>query len=377
MKNSNTTITPNVNNKVLIITEKPSQNKVLFNNALFHNYISKKSGYEFYSTIMVSSFVFDYPNNIKYKEYPKSNDLKYKINPSDFEPGELRYNEREKTTFEFFSGFDELILSPDPDHTGVYSAILTLEKVLGENWKDYFEKITYIKLYSYSTEDLNKQFSELFSNDNSLNKKHELFYDEWYRRGKIKRYFEYNYNINSNIFFKEILKNIGIKVDFTLSKYTIMMFHKFYTMVGDNGISEVELLDSLNKHNGSGKYTQIDSIWCRGIGGPASRWQLTRYLEDLEFIERKVISTNTIEKDIYDEDGIFIEKKIIKKEVLKIFKTDIGEKFLSLSSKKTFDTDLVFRLNQWMTEPYEKSKINIDLYLKNMFTEQKRKNKYL
>jgi hypothetical protein len=379
MKNSNTTITPQLNNKVLIITEKPSQLQRLIETPTLKTYLNTKTDVQHYSTVMISSFVFDYPKNIKYKEYPKSNNLSFKLNPTDFTEGELRYNQKENTNIEFFSGFEELIIFPDPDHTGVYSAILTLEKVLGENWKDYFKKVIYIKLFNYEPEHIEKHINKLLSNNgnNALNIENESDFKELYLRGKIKRYFEYNYNINSNIFFKEILKKDNIKIDFTISKHTIMAFYKFYNITEAEGIEEYGFQDALQKHIGSGKYTQSELIWCYGIGGVASRWQLLQNLIDLKFIERKVVSKRIVKRDIYDNNMKIVGTKEVEVEDIKLFKTDTGHKFLKLLSKKIYDTDLTFRLNNWMLISFSEAKSQIDKYLIEMFKPQKRKNKHL
>jgi hypothetical protein len=382
MKNSNTTITPVSNNKVLLLLEKPSQYELLLERDAFIEYLKNKSGYDVYYTIMISAFNFEYPKEIKYKNYPKTNDLKFRLRDVVIDTSSLQNNTRTKTKFNFFSQFEELILCPDPDHTGVYSAILTLEKVLGDNWQQYFKKITYMKFISYDRDIINKQIDTLLFDKikgNKLNDKNKSFYEEWYKQGKIKRYFEYNYNINSNIFFKEILKTLNIQYEFTLSKYMIMAFNFFYHEIDEKGIRAADFFKKLQDYKGSGKYKKSEDIHSWGIGGPASRCTIVERLIELELIEKRDTIKYNVKRKSYNPITEENTTKIVPElRIEKYFKSELGEKFFNLLSKKTYDKDLVFRLtNVWMLKSFEEAKNDIDTYMIEMFKTQKRKNKYL
>jgi len=337
--------------RILLLTEKPAHDKLLLTNKIMKEYL-KNNEYETYNTMMISTYSFKYPENIQYKDYPKTNniifnkDLKYK--------NEYYIENYKKTTKDFFSSFDELILSPDPDHTGVYSAIITLEETLGENWQKYFKKIIYLNLFNYQQDLLSEQLKNvLFLEDKGkrlLENKNKFKF--FYEQGKIKRYFEYNYNINSNIFFKEILKSLNIKYEKTLTKYIIMTINYIYKEMEET-FSESELLTKMSNYKGSGKYKNSNRIFCKGIGGVASRVTIIDILKNLSFLEK-------------DKNN----KNILKK-------TKFGNNFYHKLHKKTFDVDLTYRLNNWMELPFEEAKDKIDKYLIDIFKKQKRKNRYL
>jgi len=385
MKNSNTTtmLTPVLNNKVLLLLEKPSQQELLLKSSSFMKYLEEKSGYDTYHTLMISAYDFEYPKTIKYKDYPKTNNLNFKLRNYDSdEHFTFFYKELKKTNISFFSQFEELILFPDPDHTGVYAAIITLEKILGDNWQQYFKKITYMKILSYDTDTIDKQIDTLLFdeiNGKTLNDENKSFYEEWYKQGKIKRYFEYNYNINSNIFFKEILKSLDKKYDFTLSKYMIMAFNFFYNEISDKGIRDADFFHKLQSYKGSGKYKESKDIHSWGIGGPASRARIVEMLIEVGLLEERIITKYNVKRKSYNPVTKIKSDKIIPEvKIHKYFKSELGEKFFNLLSKKTFDKDLVFRLtNVWMLKSFEEAKNDIDTYIIEMFKTQKRKNKYL
>jgi len=355
----------NKTKKILIITEKPSQQTSLLKSIDFNKHL-ENTEYKFYSTLMLTPYRFDYPKNKKYKEFPLVEDVKYTLKnfkryerykrheytSVDYENQKIKHdNWIANTSKEYFEQFDELILCPDPDHTGVYAAFLTLQQTLGLNWEESFENIYYFDMSRLDVDTLNNSSRRIFNHEDVLNIQNKKKYNKWNNQGKIKRYFEYNFNLNSMVFITETLSNIDIKVNGIVSKFLLMTFNGIYNNKLDI-TSESKLIRSMESYKGSCKYVNDTTIWSRGIGGPASRGIILQDLLDLGLIK----------KDNNDE--------------WKLSKTDLGYKFFNLLNKKTFDPDLSFRLVNWMEKDFEEVKPLMNKYIISMFKAQKVKNKH-
>ena len=348
----------------LVIIEKQSQKEILEKSNIFIDYLTDKE-YDFLETLSFVPFTFKYPKNIKYKEYPKSNNLEYKLNSSLVNFNQKILNQYEKLNKDYLLSFDELFLAPDFDHTGIYSVYLILENILGPDWKSLFKKIHYLKFISFDKKTINNEILQVIFDDN-YNSSIEKKFDRLYEYAKIKRYFEYNYNINSNIFFKEVFVKlinsyINKEDDFfknrissliegeipTFTKYIIMTFHIIAEDFNYN-VKLNDLLSYIQKYEGSGKYSEYTNC---SIGSPASVGLIIKRLEELALI------------DISDKGLVRF--------------TDLGIQFHSLLHNKTFDVDLPFRIKNWCSSNFNEAIIGIDKYIYRYFSYQKAKNKFL
>lgn len=182
---------------------------------------------------------------------------------------------------------------------------------------------------------------------------------------------EYNYQINANIFIKEVyqhifknqFKNIN-ELENTYNKNSItkyMLLLLFLLNKKEGNINEPVLLELMSRHKGTGKYQDPNINWI-GIGTPVSRMQIIENLYNLKFFKKiKIKNRNIIE--LSEEGKLFIQKL----------------------NKKLFDPDLPFRIHYWATTN-NSIKLNhnneevfnkIDTYILSAFKAQKRKNKYL
>lgn len=309
--------------KTLVLIEKKSQKEILLNTKLFQNLI-ENTKFEFIETKMLTPFRFNYPS-LKYSDYPYVSDkIDYKLSDP------MGYFNLNLYTKEYFSSFDRLIIYPDWDRTGVYAALMLLSEILTDN-NDIslgnYSEVIYLKGFSPNIEVSN--FNE---------------YAALFKAGHIKKYFEYNYNLNSRIFITEILNYLDLN-PVILTKYTVLTFCLIYGDIYTNQ-THCSLFRSMLKHKGSGKYDFNE------IGSAASRDQIIMNLKNIGLID----STGQ-----------------------KILKTSKGLEFYNLLNKRFLDIDLPGRLEAWTKsdEDFDKIKLKIDNYLLNLFKLQKRKNKFL
>ena len=228
---------------------------------------------------------------------------------------------------EFFLNFDEIIFACDYDHTGwrgfEFKMFYFFE--LGEEWIDFFNsyniKISIIKTYSYDKNSLIKSFKE----------RKNIFDSDYYllKEGYIKKdFFEYNYNLNSFLFFYNIFKKLNIdNKNIVLTK---------------NHIATLFLLKSE-------KFTEHDIMGImskRNIGQESSYSEIVYNLSFLKLTQKR-------------NEFVFLSEQ--------------GELFLSLLHKKINDPYLNIRLQKDHKElSVEDFKIKYEKYLYEVFSKQKR-----
>jgi len=323
--------------------------------------------------------VYQYPTDIKYKDYPKSNNVKLKWNKNfkkmnsykvlnEYEKGgDLCFIKNKK---DFNQDFEEIVVIQDKDYIGAYYAISILSFVYGENYEDKFN-VSYVTYY-YS-ENLYIETEKARSGDKSL----KILFKDLARAGKDKQYFQYNYNINSMIFFKEIFKHLNINSnvkkqkdkykwepnhkDINMSKNMLLLLHILYNSKYNEkfkidflkkGVKKSVLIDFMSSYKGSTKFTKKSKYSYFTIGSAATQYSIVNNLLDLDLISLDKI------------DSEFLRSTIK------------GIEFFKCLNNKTFDIDLPFRLESWLDSSFDGFNIKekIDSYLYNFFIGQKRKN---
>ena len=302
--------------------------------------------------------VYKYPSDIKYKDYPKCSPVELKWNPGFKTFLSESYKDLPNINFiisqeDFNQSFDDLLVVQDRDHIGAYYGVSILSFVYGSEFENNFDTCSYFLPYHY--DDL---YSDLDSNLYNKKNSKELFFN-LSRAGAVKQYFQFNFNFNSSIFFKEILRYLGVVSDINISKYMLFYIHllynkkyneKFDIPFLDNRLL-VDYLYSLgDSFSGSGKFSMDNSFSFESLGSPATKYSIFDNL-----VQLGLISTN----------GKFF------------YPTSLGFKFFSFLNNKTFDIDMPFRINGWSNKSFSGQGgiiPSIDSYLQNMFIGQKRKN---
>jgi len=341
--------------KILLITEKRSITESLLSEIMNEN-DEMFVGAEIWVCNLNygSAPIYEYPKDVKYKEYPKTNDLKLKWNPNfsvmNKDKGNFNFDnllvKQATKRGDFNQHFDALILCQDCDYAGAFFASSFLELVYGDDYEGNFGKVFYLEYFNMS--EIYKGFY-----DNQKEKRERFITRS--NAGKFLKFFQYNFNFNSSMFLSEILVKLNIKTDINISKYELQLIHILFDdkkiekfMVGKNKeLTDINILELMTNYIGSGKYKDI---YNGGIGGVATRMKIVKNMFERGFLKR--------------------EGKVL-------LRTKLGYDFFKLLNKRTFDIDLPFRVNSWVRE-VEEGKDNygkVEKYIYNFFVEQKRKNR--
>ena len=304
----------------------------------------------FYFTYVGSPFVF--PNKIKYADLPFTKEPEYKLITGDcildgkesymskfFVINEdLTYTNEDQVSQEHFidyesrkkylGSFDRIVVATDSDHPGEFGARTFLRMSGVFESQTTIERL--IMLGSNDVKGISKSWKKLFSLDDE-------FPLALYNYGRIKRYFDYNFNMMSNIIFNDLIRHVESKNGGeTFTKYQMMVLH---LLSKNSGLTRYEFLEFLYEYQGTGKFTTEDGR----IGTHMSRPMIVEHLVNLGFAE-------------------------IEKEKIRV--SEKGQCFLSLLHDKTFDPDLHLRLEDWGLNFTEDNFSKIDRYLKTLFGKQ-------
>lgn len=358
------------NKKILFIVEKPSQAERIKEIELFKN-LSLNNEINFhYAHCTVPYYSYKYPNNLKYKDLPFIGDLNYKFDVSKEDKFYKKYDKQKTNPYclarnnlnkEFFLSYDTIIIATDYDASGFYGAYLELEQVLGENFNTLFKDMYVINTSNMSEEWLTNELNNCLSNVEFKNERINEFY-KMVNKGKIKKYFEYNFQINCNIFVKEVYKYLFLKdfkdnqefeenyTNFGFTKYMLLSMFAFYYNLKQRELEKFKIYDLhvfLFRYIGTGKYKNKHN---QGIGSPASQSQIIENLKKLNIINE-------------ENNNYFFNEKV--------------DNMIMLLNKKLYDPDLPFRIEEWGYLEFDIAKEKIDKYITEIFLKQKIKNKYL
>lgn len=364
------------NQKILFIVEKPSQADRIKDLEIFKNMSINNEINFHYAHCTVSYYAYKYPNNLKYKDLPFIGDLSYKLDVSKEDEFYKKYHNQKTTPYclarnnlnkEFFLNYDIIILATDYDRSGFYGAYLELEQVLGENFETLFKDMHVINTNHMTEVWLTDELNSCFTNEEFKKERINEFY-KLVNQCKIKKYFEYNFQMNSNIFVKEVYKHLFLQdfkdnkefeenyTNYGFTKYMLLAMISYFKHLENNKdyFFEGELYYYLNDYIGTGKYK---NKYFMGLGSPCSRGQIIKNLINLRIINRS--NTNDIN-----------DKSIFK------FDEKVGN-MIMLLNKKLYDPDLPFRIEEWQLLEFEEAKEKIKRYLKDVFIKQKIKNSFL
>ena len=358
------------NKKILFIVEKSSQAERIKDIQLFKE-LSLNNEINFhYAHCIVSYYSYKYPNNLKYKDLPFIGDLTYKLDLSKEDEFYKNYPNKKPTPYllarnnlnkEFFLSYDTIIIATDYDSSGFYGAYLELEQVLGENFESLFKDIYVINTYDMTEKWLTNELNNSLFLKDFKNQRINEFY-KMVNQGKIKKYFDYNFQINCNIFVKEVYKYLFLKdfknnqefeetyTKFGFTKYMLLSMFAFYYNLQKKELEKFKIQDLhvfLFRYVGTGKYKNKHN---QGIGSPASQSQIIENLQKLKIINQS-------------HQNCFFDEKV--------------ENMIMLLNKKLYDPDLPFRIEEWRYLEFEEAKEKIDKYIKTIFIKQKVKNKFI
>lgn len=284
---------------------------------------------------------FDYSNNIKWKDFPIISNPQFKI--SSIEKWRAVTYENEKlipieVSFQDIKNCQKLIYAGDYCSSNIYLFSEFLSYLFGDLTQQ--ENIDFLCLKSLS----DNSIVEAIENSKSFHDVSTSIFNE----GRIRKYFDYNFNLNSFALFGKsyqcVMKEFhNINTHNTFISKNMLQLLYFVKNEQNNSIiyKEGQLISKMYNWKGTGKYQFKSSI-----GNEASRISIIQNLIDLELIE-------------VNNQYIFISLK--------------GKKFLEFLPKDCMDYDLPFRINLWSKLPFDEAKNKIDNYLSTYYKKIKNK----
>lgn len=327
---------------IVIVSEKP-QYSIIAGKHIAQSYPNEEIIYV--HTYGINTITFKYPSKLRLSDYPRVSEPKYKVSNETFLgkdilsksykhiDGEMIPINHSKSELEaIFSKNPDVIILCDSDQRGVFSSDIFLSffapEMLNEEkkviWADTLDE-----------KNLAKQVAQPSSTNSHV-------YKSLLAEAKVKKFFEYNFNMNALVILREPFnKSFGKEVIMQISKYELQLL--LFIKDTNHRITEEFLYRKMNNWKGTGKYNDQRVE----LGSPSSRYDIIKNL----------ISIGAISKN--DEE---------------IFLTEKGNTFIKMLHKDTEDLDLPHRISKWQIDGIDLAFPKIERYIKTFFGKQKRFN---
>jgi hypothetical protein len=316
---------------IVLVLEKPMQSRAI---APFvaERWPGRKvlAVYTFY----LGLYEFRYPRGLSHGDFPYVGEPSWKVR--DFGWPEAGF------TLEFVNGeivktgldpiqvvksADEVWFSCDPDHSGANAFDVLLAQCFSAD--EAARERPALIFTSMADEDIIRMLAKPTTTADPK-------YREWSNRGSAKRFFDFNFNVNSLALFGDCLRKVGVDTsDFGMSKYALQLL---YWLRGQQPLSEGRICWSMDKWTGTGRYQPFE------IGSPASRASIVTQLRTAGLTA-------------------FQDKLTVI--------TERGNDFLNLLHPDCEDPDLSARLATWQSD-WPNSKAAMSRYLRTFFGKQSR-----
>lgn len=342
----------------LIISEKPFISKLLCESeALLDTWPNEEI--LVIHTYSFCGFKFKYPNDLKYSDFPLVKSPEYKVSLhmelfSDrkdamtsgfYVKNSQSYKESKFLTVDevrhVVQNAEHIVYAGDPDPTGMFAFHLYL-KMFAPHRLDENHGALYIA-FGLSTEWMKRYCAEVVTTADPR-------MVNFLERGKVKKYFDYNFNLNAMAILNASFKDaFGTEVDMQMSKYELQTLY-YVSRMQNQSTDHVKLMTNMEKWSGTGKYNPRNS-WTRRmeLGSPASRSSIIKNLINIGALEDA------------GQSGDY-----------RVHVTKAGKAFLENLHPDTLDLDLPYRIDQWQTEGLDVAKPKIDRYIRTFFGKQKR-----
>lgn len=331
----------------VVLVETPAVMKHLFE---AYRDLSLDEDTCFIVTFGITPFKNIHPQGLKYSDYPV---LRYPSstpcpggfydNPEHFVPC-VRYGKGIDPVYasskisveecrQLLNMAVDIIFACDFDHRGVASFHQFIDEFVPHRCNEVFPAYF---MHSYSCDFLEKCVKK--PTDTSDER-----YNFFRNAGLVKRYFDYNFMLNSQAILSRAYRAATARKGDFISKYQLQLL---YWLRKSGSISYIKLIECMDrKWTGTGRYNrshlcdELTSV----IGTAASNKNIIEGLGDMGLISR-------------------IDHQV---EI-----TPSGISFLNLLHPDCEDSDLPFRIGLWMQQPFEQAKLKIDRYLNTFFGRQ-------
>ncbi|MBE0467992.1 MAG: hypothetical protein IBX55_00490 [Methyloprofundus sp.] len=329
--------------RILCFVEKPQLQRVL-NGVIVERY-EDQFDMEFAFIMPVGTVMFDYPKNLNFKEYPYLSEPRYRLNAETQELTWRNFDVTQDKSCTIFPEFDEIWLAPDLDASG-HGAFDDFFKIqFGSSIASLLsssnaEKFRFLFLHSLYCKDIEKEIDNRDLNLNEAVNKHLGFLSQY----RAKRFFDYNFNINSMMAFGFFDLKGGKQI---LTKYKLLTL--FLLRDARGVITQDELHRKMRCNPGTGKYR--DKGVNGRIGSPMSFWKI---VDDL--VGSELISLNK------SDDEVSLSQR--------------GKDFINSCHHRICDTDLPYRLSFWVErseDQPDKVRKEMTSYLSRFFKRERNK----
>jgi hypothetical protein len=322
--------------KVLIVAEKPAIARAI---APFAKKQWPDAHITFVHAVPYGNIKFSYPRGLKSQDFP------YLAEPKDclqswgdwsckpvvygaiglFVPTEMRE--------ELFTSADIIVSACDPDPTGASAFAVLLEQVFGD---DRFLACPALSLYGLDNESIVRAFARMAPFGELCARSLEA--------GRLKRYFDWNWNVNSLAILGETQRRAGVPADAPpLSKYALQLL---YGLRNQQPMTDGKVISLMQRW--PGRYQVPLGEWRAQLGSAASRSPI---------LDNLVSAGHLARTEVDGKQGVLVSAR--------------GRTLLELLHPDCEDPDLPFRLHAWC-EKGAASKPAIDGYIKTFFGKQTR-----
>jgi DNA topoisomerase IA len=312
---------------IVLVMEKPGQAKRMA--ALLANHWSAHRVFAIF-TNYVGLYEFRYPRGLSYSDLPYIGDPLWRPRSAHPSPVEFIASEVHKTSLtpsHLLKNAEAIWYACDPDSSGAVAYQVLLTQCLGNELAALDRPA--MLLQSLAPEDIQRALDKPASTASPL-------FRAWLNAGEARRFFDFNYNVNSMALFGDCLRRVGVNTDtYGMSKYSLQLL---YACVAHEGISDMPLLLLMESWPGTGRYQPS------AIGSPASR---------------HVILSGLLDAGLLDSND------------RKVSVSERGRRFLDLLHPDCEDADLPARLLEWQRD-WPVSKPKVERYLRTFFGKQKR-----
>jgi DNA topoisomerase IA len=288
----------------------------------------------FILTLYFGLFEFRYPRGLSFADLPYAQDPSWKRRTSDTSHMmrfakviDCQVNRIDIDPKVLLSEDNEIWFACDPDYAGAIAYQVLLTEIMGEEAALVERPALVINALDL------KRMKKSLENPSSTGSDQ---FKAWVNAGEAKRFFDFNFNINSRVLLGHCLRKVGVNTDdFAISKFALQLL---YAIKDSKPIKEYKLHSMMDSWTGTGRYSEAK------LGTPMSKQDIIHDLRRSGLIHSK--------KDKY-------------------FISEIGIAFLNQLHPDCEDLDLPSRILHWQQE-WPNSKNQVARYLRTFFGKQMR-----
>ncbi|MDN8078786.1 hypothetical protein QZN30_05430 [Burkholderia multivorans] len=323
---------------VLIVTEKPSVTRCL---APFARKSWPDASVTFVHAVPYVNIRFAYPRGLKMREFPFLAEPGTRLVPWEkwsCQPATLAATAELLPTEvreELFTSADVIVSACDVDHTGANAFATLLEHVFGDT---RYLQCPALSIWSLDDAAIETAFKNMAPFGEICAKNLEY--------GRIKRYFDWNWNVNSLAIFGETQAGVGVPLDAPpMSKYALQLL---YALRDQPPMTAGAVVQLMHRWPGTGRYQIKPGQWHPQLGSAASRSPILDNLSLAGLLSRTEVDGKT---------GVAVSPR--------------GYALLEMLHPDCEDPDLPYRLHAWCEQGFA-AKPAINRYINTLFGKQKR-----